>query len=76
MKKIKEMNRNFFATRLHRIGSSILGVQNNPKIQQTLNVFGYTFSAYRRKIFTPVVVSRFGIIGHDLEQSATIFRIY
>jgi hypothetical protein len=36
------MNGKVIATKLHSIENSILGVQNNPEIQEKLNAFGYT----------------------------------
>jgi hypothetical protein len=36
------MNGKIIATKLHKIENGILGVQNNPEIQEKLNVFGYT----------------------------------
>jgi hypothetical protein len=36
------MNGKTIATKLHNIENGILGVQNNPDIQDKLSVFGYT----------------------------------
>jgi hypothetical protein len=36
------MNGKIIATKLHSIENAILGVQNNPEIQEKLNAFGYT----------------------------------